>query len=264
MAGGLQYVKLSDAFGYTSAATSEAVGYPLSRATDWTSTRPLARTWRSTATTTQVINFNFGGLKNGTWLALLNVNFTQVQIAVSGNGGSSFTDIVTGSGTLTTKTISKDWTDPQGYYKYFLATPYTGKDFASIVIPSQTPTDNAGYFSIGLVAWGNSLTTMSQYFHDPLGEEYIDPEYRVEGKDWTESTPAGISYRTLTMKNIVKDAAQMQEWHAVRLLKPHTRVLWYANQDNSSEVELRVRNQPARITRHGVSQEIDTGFRSLA
>ena len=263
MAGGLQYVKLTDAFGFVTFATTAAAGYGVLRLSDWNGTRPLARTWRSVGTTTQTIFCNFGSLKNGTWVTLLNVNFTQVQIAVSADG-LTFTDIVTGAGTDTTRTISKDWTDPQGYYKYFLATPYTGKLWGRIVIPSQTPTDNAGYFSIGLLAWGNNIITMSQYFHDPLGEEYIDPEYRVEGKDWTESTPAGISYRTITMKNIVKDAAQMQEWHVLRLLKPHTRLLWYANQDNNSEVELRVRNQPARITRHGVSQEIDTGFRSLA
>ena len=263
MAGGLQYAKLTDAFGYTPSATSSAAGYGLERLADWTSTKPLVRTWRSVGTGQQTISCNFGSSKNGTWVALLNVNFTQVQIATSPDP-LSFTDIVTGSGTLTTRTISKDWTDPQGYYKYFLATPYTGKAWGRIVIPAQTPTDNAGYFSIGLLAWGNNLTTMSQYFHDPLTEEYIDPEYRVDGKDWTEGTPAGIAYRNITMRNVVKDATQMEEWHAVRLLKPHTRLLWYANQDNSSEVELRERNQPARITRHGVSQEIDTGYRSLA
>ncbi len=263
MAGGLQYVKFSDFFAYTPTATGSAAGYPISQVTDWASTRPLVRTWHSLDTTPQTITCSFGSAKNGTWVALLNANFSQVQISVSSNG-TTFTDIVTGSGTITTRTIGKDWTDANGYYKLFFVQTYTGKTHGRIQIPFQTPTDNASYFSLGVLAWGSNINTMTHYFHDPLNEEYTDPEYRAEGKDWTEGAPAGISYRNISFHNTARNATEMAEWHAVRLLKPGTRLLWYENQNDTSQVEIRERNQPARITRHGVTQEIDSGLRSIA
>jgi hypothetical protein len=263
MAGGLQYMKFSDFFAYLPTATSEQAGYDATRLADWSHTRPLVRTWRSTSTIQQTITCAFSGVKSGTWVALLNANFSQVQIAVSSDG-TTFTDIVTGSGTLTTRTIAQDLTDGAGFYKLFLPQTYSGKTHGRIVIPAQTAKENAPYFSLGLLLWGNNITTMTHSFHAPLTEEYVDPEYRVDGKDWTESAPAGIAYKVTNLRNTAANVAEMAEWHAIRLLPPGTRLLWHYNRDDTSQIELRERNKPVVVTRHSVQQEIDTGLRSVA
>jgi len=229
---------------------------------DWANTRPLVRTWRSSATTPQAINFAFGAARNGTWMALLNCNFTLLGIGVSTNG-TVFTDIMTGSTTFTSRSIGRDVTDPNGYRKYFLATTYNGKTHGRLEIPAQATTDGAPYFQIGLAAWGTNLTQLSRHFQVPVQEDYIDPEYKVEGKDWEESFPAGIPYKTLTFRNRFPNG-EADEWHELRLLRPGSRLLGYMNLGNNSQTDLWVKNRPVSITRQGKHQEIDAGLRTLS
>ena len=263
MAGGLQYVKTSNFFPYTPTVTSAAAAFPASALGDVTGTHPVARTWHSTTTAEQTITCPFGSAKNGTWVALLNANFTQVKIGVS-TDGTNFTDIVTGNATLLTRTISQDHTDPEGYYKLLMLQAFTAKTHGRIVIPSQATTDGNVFFKLGALFWGNALVAMTHNFHVPLGIEYVDPEYAVEGKDWREAGPAGIRYANLSFRNTAKNPAEMAEWHTLRRLPSGSRVLWHYNLDDFSQVYLMERNKPATITRHGVHQEIDTGLRSVA
>ena len=260
---GFQYIKLSDFFAYTPTATSSASGFPATNLSDWTNTRPLVRAWRSSGITAQTITCAFSGAKNGNWMVLLNANFSQVQLAVSSDG-TNFVDLITGSGTLTTYPIWQDARDPEGFYKLFISQSYPGATHGRIIIPAQTPWTGEAYFKLGLLAWGNNIATMTQYFHDPLGEEYVDPEYVAEGKDWEERNGAGIRYKTLSIHNRVPDA-QRTEWHTLRLLmKAGARVLGYHNQDDPSEVYIYSRNRSVTMTRHGTNQEIDTGLRTLS
>lgn len=259
---GFQYVVTTDFFAATPTATTQATGYEATRLVDWNSTRPLVRAWRSTAITAQTITFAFGSAKEGTWVALLNTNFAQVQLAVSSNG-STFTDIVSGSTTLTTRTVRQDVTDPNGFSKLFLAAPYTGKTHGRIVIPAQTPLHNESYFSLGLATWGNTIVSLSRHLQVPVTEDYVDPQYRAEGSDWEEVVPAGIRYKTLAFRNRYPNDEE-EEWHALRLLPTGARILGYQNLHNDAQVDLYVRNRPVTISRQGKIQEIDTGLRTLA
>lgn len=259
MAGGLQYATTANFFAYTATAAASSPSYPPAQLADWNGTHPLARPWQSLTTLANALSFNFGSVRSGTWVALLNANFTQVQIGI-GNG-TVFTDIVTG-GAYVTRTIAKDWADPEGYYKLFLATPYSGS-VGRLEIPPQATTDGAAYFTLGAVLWGTNLVTMTHYFHDPLQEDFVDPEYRVAGKDWEEAYPAGIRSKTLVLRNLFRNS-ESPEWHALRLLRPGARVMLYHNQDNAAEVYIAERNRPMTITRHSMHQEVNTGLRTVA
>ena len=259
--GGFQYITTNNFFPATVTASSAAVDAPVTALSDWANTRPLVRAWRSTSLDPQTLAFAFGSAKNGTWMALFHANFTQVQLAVSANG-TTFTDLITGSSTFTTYTIPRDLKDPEGMYKLFVAQPYTGKTHGRIIIPAQATTGGEAYFQLGLAVWGNNITTMSHSFHIPFVEDYVDPEYKVEGADWEESFPAGIRYKTVTIRNTFRNT-EAAEWHALRLLRPNARLLAYYNLDNPAEVELWVRNRPITITRQSTVQEVSTGFRSL-
>jgi len=260
MAGPFQYVTTNNFFSYTPTAAGSFTGFPPTLMGDWNGTRPLVRAWRAGGITPNAINFAFGGVRSGTWVAILNANFTTLGIGI-GNG-TTFTDIMTGSPSFTMRTITQDLQDPEGYYKFFLPTAYSGS-VGRFEIPAQSTTDGAPYFRIGLAAWGNNIVTMSHNFFAPLTEDYVDPEYRVEGKDWTEGYPAGIRYKTLTPRQRFR-TTQSAQWHRLRLIRPSERILAFFNLDDSSEVYLWERNRGVSISRQGISQEIDTGFRTIS
>jgi hypothetical protein len=260
--GNFQYVPSTSFFAYTPTASSSAASYPATRLGDWDHTRPLVRTWRSQATSPQALSFNFGTAKTGTWMAILNANFTSVQVGVS-TDNITFTDAVTGSGTLVTRTMTQDLQDPEGFTKLFLPVAYSGKQYGRLEIPTQTPTDGASYFKIGAVMWGSALVTMSHGLHAPITVEHVSPEYVVEGKDWREATPAGINYATISIHNTFR-YSESPEWNRLRLLPPGSRLLAYFNADDPSETYLCEKNKPITFTRHGIHQEIDAGLRILS
>lgn len=259
MAGGFQYIPSTSFFASTPTAATAAAGYPVTEVTDWTSAHPVARSWHSIGIAGDAISFAFGGIRTGSWIAILNANFANIQIGIG--DGAVFTDVVTG-GPLVTRTLAADPADPEGYRKLFLVTPYTGT-VGRLEIPAQAALDGAAYFRLGLVLWGSGLVTMTHFFHDPLVEDFVDPEYRVEGKDWEESYAAGIRSKMFTVRNIARNS-EAGEWHVLRQLRPGTRLLAYMNQDNPTETYLCERNRSMTITRHGMHQEINTGLRVLA
>jgi len=262
MAGNFQYIPTTSFFAYTPTASSSAALYPVTRLADWLHTRPLVRTWRSTAITPQAIGFDFGSAKTGTFMALLNANFTSIQVSVSADN-ITFVDAVTGAGTAVTRTLTQDLQDPEGYYKMFLPTVYTSKRYGRFEIPAQSTTDGLTYFKIGMVAWGSSIVTLSHGLQAPLTIEHVSPEYRVEGKDWTEATPSGINYATFQIHNLFR-YSESAEWNRIRLLPPGSRLLIHFNLDDPSETYLCERTRPVVFTRSGITQEVDTGLRILS
>jgi len=260
--GNFQYVPSTSFFSYTPIASTSAAAYPATRLGDWDHTRPLVRAWRSTSTLAQAISFDFGSAKTGTWMTILNTNFVFFQVGAS-TDNITFVDAVTGSGTYTARTLTQDLQDPEGFTKIFLPVAYSSKRYGRLEIPTQATTDGASYFKIGLVAWGNSLVTMSHGLHAPITVEHVSPEYVVEGKDWREATPAGINYATISIHNTFR-YSESPEWNRFRLLPPGSRLLAYLNVDDPSETYLCEKNKPITFTRHGIHQEIDAGLRILS
>ena len=260
--GNFQYVPSTSFFSYTPTASTAAASYPATRLADWDHTRPLVRTWRSIGTTQQAVTFDFGSAKTGTWMSVLNANFTTIFISVSADN-INFVDAVTGTFPITPRTMTQDLQDPEGYYKVFLPVTYSSKRYGRIDITTQATTDGADYFKMGLVAWGNALVTMSHGLHAPITVEHVSPEYVVEGKDWREATSAGINYATLSIHNTFR-YSESPEWNRFRLLPPGSRLLAYLNVDDPSETYLCEKNKPITFTRHGIHQEIDAGLRILS
>lgn len=254
--GKLQYITTTHFFPAAVTVTSQDPDFPAPLLSDWTGTHPLARGWHSTTTAPQTLTFAFGGLKAGTWLAVMAANFATVQISVSTNG-TTFTPVSGSPFTLT-----PDLADPEGYTKLFLPQSYSATH-GRLVIPTQATLKNTSYFSLGLVLWGDGIVTMSRHFQVPLSIDYVEPEYRAEGTDWLERASAGIRYMTLTPRNRVPNA-EVDEWHALRLLPIGARVLGYMNLGRPWEVYIMERDKPLTVTRETLTQQVDTGLRTIA
>ena len=106
------------------------------------------RVWRTANTTENWVIFDFGAAKRIEAVVLINTNYTTYKI--QGDTTNSFSsppvdsgDITLAQDKFTERYRSKK--DPQGF------SPVFNHQFMRILIPAQTPTDGAGYFSTGAI-----------------------------------------------------------------------------------------------------------------
>ncbi|GJM14958.1 MAG: hypothetical protein DHS20C13_02850 [Thermodesulfobacteriota bacterium] len=136
--------KLSNSFLGISAdanTTSEATNFPKENAINRTSPQ---RHWRSTVTTDTRLVINLGAVQTNLTCYLDDVNFSSFKYQESADGSSGWSDIGA------TKTVEKD--PMHGIYRRTDDITLTGKQYLGILIDTQTPVDNAGYFRIGTFA----------------------------------------------------------------------------------------------------------------
>lgn len=106
------------------------------------------RAWRTTSTAENWVIFDFGAPKRIEAVVLINTNYTTYKI--QGDTTNSFASPPVDSGIITLAQDKfteryRSKKDPQGF------SPVFNHQFMRILIPTQTPTDGAGYFSTGAI-----------------------------------------------------------------------------------------------------------------
>lgn len=129
--------------------TSEAGAYPATFAQH--PHRPFIG-WRTTATTQQDIVFNLSTNRLIEYIALANVNYTQVQFFTDNDPAFGSADWSSG-----TQVISINQWNERYQLGYVVPVPPTNQ-YLLVRILNQTPTDGASYFRT--VVWAGSLTTL--------------------------------------------------------------------------------------------------------
>lgn len=118
---------------------------------------PYLRSWRSNnQLTTQTIRCTFASAVSLAGIGVFNLNGPFFQLSKSTNNGSTFTDVLTGSSTLTNFTAQKHW----AYYRKFLPVSLAGVTDVRLIVLAQTPVDGAAYLEVGSLVFASALTTI--------------------------------------------------------------------------------------------------------
>ena len=169
----------------TATATSWASGY----SPDWLpllDDHPLLRSWRSVGLSQQVITCTFGSLVTLGGILIQNLNCSQIKLARSTNGGSTYVDLLTGSGTLSTITVGQHW-----QYRRFCQALNVQATHIQLTIPVQTPTDNAAYYEVAslvfpvFAAWPRSPR--------PGMRQVLSRDYVKSGNSVAKAGPFSLS-----------------------------------------------------------------------
>lgn len=203
-------------------ATSEDAEFPKEYAVDRVSPTKEYRTG-NTLQTRLVIDL--GAAKTDIECYLDYVNFTSFKYQESANGVSGWADV--GS----TRTVSID--PIHGIYRRRDAITLTSKRYLGILIPAQTPVDNASYFRIGTfcvpvnVAELETQTDIGYPFSMQLSDSHIIdnvyPTGKSESVKLSQLPPLFISFDILTgatypnmvgpgitqLMNLLRDKTQM-------------------------------------------------------
>lgn len=165
--------------------TSEATGYPASRL--MSRVRPF-RAWRSTSTAEQTLIFDLGASVAVGGVCLYACNFSTADWSYATTSGGVYTAF---SGN--TYPINEDAQDR--YRKLWIAESFTDR-YLKLVIPSQTPTDGAGYFSAGTVFVWNTVSELPAQSGPvvPMGMTLVRPRYEAGPGSRLDSMRTGHRY----------------------------------------------------------------------
>ena len=206
--------------------TSQAVNYPASRLVS--TIRPF-RAWRSTSTAAQTLIFDLGASVAVAGVCLYAANFTTADWSHAATSGGAYTAF---SGN--TYTISEDPVDR--YRKQWIAESFTHR-YIKLVIPNQTPTDGAAYFSLGSVFFLATIQTVPAQSGPtvPMSMTLVQPRYEAGPESRLDVMRTGHRY-------VVQDwTARMKEsnfaaWQLLTDYDLSNPTLFYFNRGNTAEV----------------------------
>jgi hypothetical protein len=163
-------------------ATTEAGSFPKENVVDRTSPQ---RAWRSTTVgSDQRLVIDLGAVQTSITCYLDWVNFGTFKYQESADGSTGWSDIGT------TRTVAKD--PMHGVYRRVDDITMSSKRYLGILIPAQTPVDNASYFRIGTFCVPTSIyepDAEKVWYEYPL--EYSVPDSNII----VNSFPTGRSER---------------------------------------------------------------------
>jgi hypothetical protein len=240
-----QVVNLSNVVAATITATSEATNYPASRMA--LTTPPYVRGWRSTGTSSQTLTVTFGSSNALVGCVIYDANFTAVSI-----NGSDYT-------------IQKDPWDSLGSSRYKIWIPLSvTASSRSVVIPSQSTTDGAGYFKLGKVHFFTVITELQQNPRPEMGITLIDPQMTTESENGSvfESLPAGPAFIREEWSWLGQHS-YATELFTVAGIGAHQPFLLYHDLDNDYETYYMQRLGGVQIQRGNATHDIAMTLRQI-
>jgi hypothetical protein len=193
-----------------SAVTSEKAGYEAAKLPIYDE-HSYVRSWRSDdQVTEQTIRCTFASAQTLAGIGLFHLNGPVLQLKKSTNNGSSYTDLITGSGSFSDYTAQKHL----AYYRYSRPlSGATGVTDVQIVVKAQTPIDGAAYLELGSVVFAGSLTS----FPRPPRRGMVETLMRMYDDSGLTKRQAGPWRSEMEWQLLLRDQTQLDAWRAIAL-----------------------------------------------
>ena len=193
------------------AQTSQMTGYEAAKIGIYDEHSYL-RSWRSNnQLTQQTLTLAFSPAVTIAGVGLFHLNGPSVQLKKSTNGGSSYTDLLTGSGSFTTYVASKHL----AYYRYF--SPVTGATGVTnvqiFVLGGQTPVDGATYLELGSAVFFSSLTSFPRPPQRGMRETLV----RAYDRSGIRKRTAGPWRSEMDWQMTLRTTAHVDAWRTLAL-----------------------------------------------